>query len=508
MAATTSSRGARTILGSLAFLLVLAGGGVADARKVAVLRFGGVHGSGARAKLTRALRGKHTVLGATAVPDACSDLGIRMSKGRNLARCAQKVGAVAVIGGTTGARKLTLVIFSGKTGAVIGSGRARWSSFPSRGMVRGAMRIINRALAKAPRYVGRRPAPRRPAPRRPAPRKPDPPDEPGGLTFEPDDIGSGGKGSGKPSGGSPDGLPSMPDEDPLAPKGPAKPAQPETRQPDAGAKKSGGPEETGDPRAYGTVGLGTWFRSFSINQPADARWDKGYSSGAAFIMHLELAARPLAFFMDGFAAGIYARMRFQTTLGLKSGFAGGSNTGEKLSTSISQFLLDFGYHWNIFGKADSPRVEFGLGYGMLDFSIDWGSIAAGDQIPSAAYRFVLIGAGGSYPFVSFASGKMPLSAVLRFDYRIVLDAGGVVGEAQPGFGPSSTGGLALALGLKSRYGAIVFGLEYTYTRFFYSFSDVQNRVNQTAADPSNPRPAAGGALDEMHAIVVSGGYSF
>ncbi|PIE18858.1 MAG: hypothetical protein CSA65_03920 [Proteobacteria bacterium] len=494
----------RRALGFIALLAIIASASAAEARKVAVLRFGGVHGSGARAKIASALRRKHSVLEATAVPDACADLGISMSKGRNLARCAQKVGATAVIGGTTKAHKLTLVVFSGKTGNVIGSGRVRWSSFPSRGMVGSAMRLINRALRKAPRFVGHRPKPRRSTPRR-TQRKPDPPDEPGGLTFEPDDVGSD---SGSKGGGSPDGLPSIPNEDPLDSKGPAK-AKPETSKPNASAKKEGGSTEPGDPRAYATAGLGTWFRTFSINQPTESRWDKGYTSGAAFIFALEAAVRPLAFFLDGFAAGIFARLRFQHTIGLKSGFKDKSKgTGEMLSTSISQFIIDLGYSWNILGKADSPRVEFGLGYGMLDFSIDWGSLSADQQIPSTAYRFVLIGVGGSYPFTSFASGKMPLAASLRFDYRIVVDAGGVVADDQPGFGPSSTGGLALALGLKSGYGGIVFGIEYTYTRFFYAFSDTQDRVDQTRQDPSNPKPAAGGALDEMHAIFVSGGYSF
>lgn len=494
------STGSRLLLSSLllSLLVGLAPPAAAARRKVAVLRFGGVHGETARAKIVRGLQGSFDILGASAVPDACADLGIPMSKGRNLARCAQAVNAVAVVGGTTNASKLTLVIFSGKTGSTLTTGRVRWSSFPSAGMVRGALKVVRRGLNQAPAWVGKRP--RRVA--APTPAAPDPPDEPkassgtgdsgGGLSFEPDDVNSG-----RPS--APTAVPRPPSSEEPPSLGTPKTA---AKTPDTTAKKAPTASVDPDPRFYGTVGLGAWIRGFSINQPALPQWDKGYSSGAAFALRLEVGARPLAFFLDNFAAGIYARLRFQTTLGLKSGFADQTTaTAEKLSTSMSEFLIDFGYHWNILDKADGPRVDFGLGYGMLDFSIDWGSISAQQQIPSTAYRFVLLGVGAAYPFAKLFSDKIELSGLLRFDYRFVLDAGGVVADAEPGFGPSSGGGLCLTLGLSARWGAILFGVEYTYTRFFYAFSDIQNRVDQSL-------PAAGGALDEMHAFIVSGGYSF
>ena len=478
------------------------------ARRVAVLRFGGVHGSGARARIARALRSRNTVLEATAIPEACEDLGIAMSKGENLARCAKKARAAAVIGGAAKARKLTLVIFSGKTGQVVKTGHVRWSAFPSAKMVRRAMRLVRRGLAKTPRTIGSTPRPTpQPTPRPAA--KPDPPDEPGagGLSFQPDEV-SGSKGGETTGAGGADagagagdntsgGLPSLPDEDPLTAKGRTKPTSPESDKNNDKKKKK--EAKANDLRVYGAVGLGLLMRNFSINQPSEPKWQKSYTSGSAFALSLEAAGRPLAFFLDNFAANIFLRLRFSTTLGLKSGVEGSGNSG--LSTSIYEFLFDAGYHWNILDKADSPRVDFGLGFGIFDFSVDWGDTPLQQHIPSASYSFLLLGVGGSYPFIRFLGDELSLSAMLRFDYRIVFDAGGVTADDEPGFGPGSTGGLALTLGLKGQYDNAIFGIEYTYTRFFYTFSDSENRFNQK-------KPSAGGALDQYHAFMIKGGYGF
>ena len=86
---------------------------------IAVLAFGGKQGPSVRKRLVGSLRGQYRVIHGDKVLDACDELGISMSRGRNLSRCAQKAGAAAVVGGAVGGDILSLVIFSGKTGKVI-----------------------------------------------------------------------------------------------------------------------------------------------------------------------------------------------------------------------------------------------------------------------------------------------------------------------------------------------------------------------------------------------------
>jgi len=218
-------------------------------RTVSVLAFGGPTAKRARAKIVNGLRRRYKVLGANSMPQACDDLGIAMTKGRNLARCAKHIGAVAVVGGKVVGRSLTLVVFSGKTGQVLRSVRTRWSRRPKRKMVRRALRALHRGLAKAPRRVGRRRAPRAPEPRAPEPRAPEPrapeprapqpqplPEDESGLSFNPDAI----DGNTSPDGG--DKLP--PDdgpENPLAPNklDPKPPTDEPTAQPRTKTKGKG-----------------------------------------------------------------------------------------------------------------------------------------------------------------------------------------------------------------------------------------------------------------------------
>ncbi|MBW2730912.1 MAG: hypothetical protein JRH20_00880 [Deltaproteobacteria bacterium] len=462
---------------------------------ISVLAFGGPNAKRARARVVAGLRKRYNVLGANSMPEACADLGIAMTKGRNLARCAKHIGAVAVVGGKAAKRQLTLVVFSGKSGQVLLSTRTRWSRRPNRKMVRRALAALRRGLAKAPRRVGRR-RPPAPAPR-PQPTSPQPlPEDEPGLSFNPDEIT--GDGSTPSDGGN---LP--PEDGPENPLGSSK-AKPPTDEPAAAQPKT---EKTHakatSPRALALLGVGTWLRSFSINAPATPDSDATYSSGATFALRLEGMVRPASFFTDNIAADFFSRLRFQTVLGLGSVIEAGSDT---LSTSIMELLFDVGYRLEVFrtfGEScsaesetcpQSPTVDLSFGYGITSFEIDWG--AQTQSLPNVDYGFLLIGLGGNYPFPFYEL----MGAHMRFDYRIVTGSGQISTDQRPGYGPASTGGLALTLGVNGRLGNILARLEYSYTRYFFSFNDPLTRRD-------NGLPAAGGAVDNFHMIQLSGGYA-
>jgi uncharacterized membrane protein YgcG len=493
----------------LTIILSLFWGSLAEARRsVAVLRFGGRYGKATRGVVVRYLkRARFRVLSARAVPDACEALGIRLSKGANLARCAQKAGAVAVIGGIAKRRQLLLRIYSGEDGEVLANKKLRWRRRPSRRMRRRLYAILKAGLARAPRRVQST--------------DPDPPDPPptrsgsgggsggGGsgdsgsgdsgsgdsdLTFDPDSISrSGGGGSTSTKLG-----PSTPDEDPLNKKKKA-----------AAAKKSGDPSIKKKatphigPRVWATAGIGTWLRSFTVNEPTDNAWNSSYSSGLTFALRLAAWAKPLAFFLDNFAADFFVRLRFQATIGLSSTLQNSASNAQAFGTQMMAFIFDLGYDWNILGNDKSPVVDLSLGFGTQSFGIDWEGQTA--RLPDAGYTFLLIGAGARYqmPFLPL------LGAHLRFDYRVVLGSSGLTDDASPGFGAASAGGLAFTVGANLKFGSIVGSVEYTYARYFMSFSDVQARHDHNL-DPTNAdkKPAAGGALDEGHTITLNAGYSF
>lgn len=492
----------RFLLLTLVLLPLLATARPASARRtVSVLTFGGPNGAKARARIVGGLRSQYDMLGASAVPDACAEFGIPMTKGRNLARCAKHVGAVAVVGGKAAGRSLTLVVFSGGNGQVLATVRSPWSRWPSKKMVRRALAAVRRALAKAPRRVGRRRVAPPPPPPPPPPEttpKPTPEDEPG-LTFKPEEI------TRDPAPGTGGGTQLPPD---IGPEDPLKSTKPEIKPPTDEPTAKAAPTKRAkatSPRALALVGVGTWLRSFSINEPATPASNATYSSGATFALRLEALARPASFFTDNFAADFFARLRYQMVLGLSSGIDAGS---EALSTSIMQLLFDVGYRLEldrVLGKGcdaaakgacpQSPTVDLSFGYGVTDFEIDWGSQT--QSLPNVSYGFLLIGLGGNYPFPFFE----PMGAHMRFDYRIVTGSGQISHDQEPGYGPASAGGIALTLGLNGHYGNIIARLEYTYTRYFFSFDDPITRRDSGL-------PAAGGALDSFHMLQLSGGYTF
>lgn len=128
---------------------------------------------------------------------------------------------------------------------------------------------------------------------------------------------------------------------------------------------------------------------------------------------------------------------------------------------------------------------------MLDFSIGWpGGVTK--ALPDVAYRFFLVTAEVSVPFKRKYVGDH-----LRLDYRLVTDAGEVASDQW--YGSASSGGLAGIIGINGNYKSIVGTLEYSYTRFFYSFADA--RARQQAGQSA-------GALDQYHAIMLSAAYSY
>ncbi len=474
---------------------------------IAVLAFGGKKGASARKRLVSSLKGQYRVIHGDKVLDACDELGISMSRGRKLARCAQRAGARAVIGGAVGGDILSLVIFSGKTGKVVKKGSVVCEGRLSAADLRDALSIVQAGLRKVP-SGGRAPrAKPRPRPR-PKPRVVDEPEPDDGLEFDPDSKDESDKGDFSFEPDPVDRPPKKtarvnPDEDPLD-GGSYKPGD---SDPDRGTRKTTDAKVTkkviahdGYPRLLAVVGLGTWIRDFSLHDPARTTnpstgkpWNHpGYNSSAAFALRLAAKARPAAFFTDGFASWLYLRMQFQTTLGLQS-LTKENGVEKTYGTSFLEFIMDAGVDWNILKKPTSPHLVAGIGGGMMDFSIDWESDPP-HTLPDASYGFFLIRAGVNWPFHSM------VGAHFNFDYRVV-GGSGEVEDSDHWYGPSSTGGINLALGIDGAYKGFIASLEYTYTRYFYAFTEAEDRVS------ANKR-AAGGALDILHGFVFSVGYAF
>jgi hypothetical protein len=484
-------------------------GEVAQAKKtVAALDFGGPGAARARASVLRPLRVKYNVQPGSRLLDACDELGISMTRGRNLAKAAQHIGAVAIIGGAVVGRSLNLAVYSGRTGQPLITGRVavRGGRLTPRNL-RKALTVILKGLRKAPKRVGRRKP--RPAPAPVAAPKP----EPAGsdLTFEPDPVDSSGSGTGgtvalEPGGEGGEGGedPSYetplggPEENPLALKGPPttqKPAEPVGQ-----VEKT--PNAHGTPRAAAYVGMGTWMRELTISDPREGDPVPRYSSGAAFALSLGFKVRPIAFISDGFAGNFYSRLRFQTMLGLES-----ATETESFGTSLWELLWEVvGYDLKLLDGPNSPHLEVGLGFGLMSFAIDWPAGTA-SEMPNASYSWFLASLGGYMPFTEM------IGAHLRFDYRVVSGTGEIE-DPDNWYGPSSTGGLGLLVGLNARYKGFVAKLEYSYTRYFYAFSEGNDRIaacppcdkNTQTCTPCTQKPA-GGALDQLHGIIVSVGYS-
>ena len=464
---------------------------------IAVLAFGGEDGAKVRTGLMRLLRARYNVLDGQDLLDACDELGIAMSRGPNLARAAKHIGAIGVVGGTAAGGRAAIAVYSGETGEPVLT-----STLPSKNLAK-----LLQPVAKALRGLEAAPVKKAADPSQPIDKGGGGGGKEDGLTFEPDPVERPGTGTGQPKAGTGpaasaggqasaaanpigDGSSSSAalDYDPETPGGKGAKGGPSGggAQTPAVADK---PSADRPLRVAGTVGFGTWMRDFSLNDPVGTA--PRYSSGAAFALRVGVDVRPVAFFTDGYPAGVFIRLRYQAALGLQSKIKDAG--GDGFSTSLGELLLDFGYDWKIMQQsATSPHVEAGIGFGMMNFGIDWKT--ATKTLPDAAYRFVPIGVGLNWPFLSF------MGAYVRGDYRVVLSSGEVEDENN-WYGKSGTGGISLAIGVTGTWKKIIGSVEYAYTRYFYAFKDAVAR--QQAG-----KRAAGGALDLLHGFIANVGYSY
>ncbi len=496
----------------VALALVLAGfpAQVRAEQVVAVLAFGGDDDGNVRGAVIDPLFNRYKIIHGDKVLDACDELGIPMSRGRNLARCAQKAGAVAVVGGAVQGGQLSLVVFSGKNGSVLAKGSVPCRGNLSSRNLRKALSLVLKGLRKAPKRVGRKRAPPR--------------EEPGGdFSFDPEPV---------DRGKEPENPSEDMGEDPLTGSGTP------SFDPDADEPRAAPRERTEKPKKKTeddwpkfdiSIGLGTWIRSFSLNDPAPTKVTNPsgqsepvghpqYNSGGTFALHLGAKVRPLSFLSDGFISMIYLRLHFLTTLGLKSKALGTTKdptTGKTvqvtklLSTSFLEFMLDMGLDWNILDTKTSPHVVGGIGFGVMNFSIGWEDQVTSvyqtkGRLPDVGYKFFLIKLGLYWPFLSIK--KFSLGAHLNLDGRPLVSDTGDVEDPTYWYGPASAGGLGLGLGIDGRYSIresinLVASIEYTAARYFYTFTDAQQRVKP------NTR-AAGGALDVLHGFIVNLGYAY
>ena len=480
---------------------------------IAALEFGGEAGPTARAALVTPLSRRYQIIDGDTLRGAAAELGIAMSRGPGLAKAARKVGAVAVIAGAVSGGQLSLAVFSGETGEVVRTERLRTTGRLRGRALRQALTVILEGLRKCPAQVAAAPEPVPeptpepitpdpiPADPVPPPVAPAPVDEPGqaDLAYDPNADLSGSS--------APSALPGADEEDPLG-RVRARGAAPSTDPASAAAAvvaKPTPPTETGAPRLVAAVGVGAWSRTFGMhtNDKEYTPNPPDYSSGMAAALSVSFKARPLAFVWDrGFLSALYTRAHFRSTVGLKSESqyrdAGGVPQTENLDTSLWELTFEAGYDWKLLESPTSPHLELGAGYGMMDFALDWGS-SASRSMPSAAYRFGLFALGLEVPFASW------IGAHGRFDYRLVSSTGEI--EDPAWYGPSSTGGVNMVLGLNGSYRGFTLRAEYSYTRYFYAFAEATSRATDCRTGGTCLK-AAGGALDVLHGLTASLGYGF
>jgi len=487
----------------LAGLFLLITVTVAEAKTpIAVLPFGGDAGPTARATLVSTLGRRYQVVNGQAILDACDELGITMTRGKNLVRAAARAQVVGVIGGAVSGGFLSLAVYSGKNGDVVSSGRIRTGGRLNKKALRAALTVILKGLRQCPARPAKtrrpRPAPTpEPAPT-PAP-APAPTKAPS-LVFDPDPVISGGGTATPGAGTSTTGAGAEPDENPLAEaEGPT--LSPIAVQPaPTPTTVTRKPRADRDPRVDGTLGFGIWKRTLQIHDHLDRSGSKpNYDSGVAAALSLGFHVRPIAFFTDGFAANFYSRLSFQTMLGLQSRYVS-NNVEEMHGTTMWELRWELaGYDWNILDKPTSPHLEGGIGFGLMNFSIDWGD-STDQPMPAASYTYFLLSVGSSMPFFAM------MGAHFRFDYRVVSGAGEI--EDDTWYGPSSTGGISLLLGINGNYKGFVARVEYEYTRYFYAFQEGDDRMNACPDGATGCKRAAGGALDVSHAMMFNVGYSY
>jgi hypothetical protein len=457
----------RTLLGLIIVSCAISifGGTVWAKPALAVLPF--KNGDQAREAIIDQLGGRYEVVPGQELVSASERLGVSMSRGANLAQVAGEVGVVAIIGGGVRGNRLTLAVYSGKTGEPLVTGVVPFRGQLAGPSLRKAMALITRGLKKAPKKMP----------------KAHKTGQSNTMTFTPD-------------GGTPAGEG---EENPLAKPKPTAEVKPAETV--AAEVKPRAPREPGASWVEGLFGVGFWMRSFApVDKTESAQPDPEYKSGMAFALRLGLRVRPAAFFLDNFASNFWLRLRYQQVVGLTSqtkAAEGATTSTEPLSTSMREIIFDFGYDWKILSRQISPHLDLGLGYGMTDFSIDWKGTEP--SMPDFAYRFLDFNLAARWYFMPLNWGL--LGAHVNFDYRLVFSAGEIQDEKGPWYGPSSTGGLGFGGGADLNIGNVLLKLDYLFNYYFYGFSD----------PPSSRAPnsrAAAGAMDAFNTIMLSAGYSY
>jgi hypothetical protein len=540
---------ARLLL-SLALILTTSGicASAAARKTIVLLDFGGAQGPAARTRVLKFLKKTYNVYPGVKLLDACERLGIEMKRGRPLSLCAREIGAVAIVGGTTAAGKLHLVVYSGKTGQPLRTGAVKWGSPPSSGQISEALRTLGSGLSRAPASVEkpRRKAPpppaaaprtappeRTPAPRerrsergraadrtattrrQPAP-QPNPSPQPPAVVaeqpvFDPSQIG--GPDSGviqaedqepgaavdvlDPLGGL-SGIAGVPYET----EGELEAAPEDDYMGQAPPRRKG--FERNRTGIEATAGFGAMIRHFDVSK---ALKPPTYDSGLAMGLRFAAIGRPLAFLFDDWVAGFFFRLHADLSVGLRSNATlgqGDATVALKMGTSIFQVLADMGWEWLVLDDPEGPVLSFSVGFGLQNFSVDWPdpaalSVQVSEQelktLPDTAYRFALLGVGGTLPVGQRFAGYA------RANYRLVFGAGEIEDE-QIWYGDAFVGGVGAAIGARANFYGFVASVEYGFTVYFYSFSgDRGARINSGLR-------GAGGAVDQYHTAMLNLGYAY
>ena len=419
-----------------------------------------------RAFLLARLRQRFRIVAPSRLHSTARRLGLPFRRGRSLARIARSAGVFAVVVGRADARRLTVAVLGAKRGRVLLRRRSSWRS--RRGRLRSWRRVakaVNAALRRA------RP-PRHRAVRR---QRPQP------MRFPPETVRRGST------------------EDETLDYRPGAPAA--ARSPTLRAAGQGGTGVKPPPRLALRGGLGIWTRRFTLRAPAANRPHGEYSSGAAAALQLSLFGRPLSFFSDGVVANFWAQLDFQSSLGLSSDAPGVEGS---FGTSMWQLLFGLGYRWNILATSASPELDFGLGFGVLDFGIDWASTP--QQVANVGYGFFRLGTAVAVPFLRMAMGDasvvpwlQELRATFGLNYRAAFGTGQVTEDAW--YGPGSSSGFDLSLALDWPLGHFAIRLAYELIWMSTGFDDDQ--APRIAAD----KLAADGATDVYHSMMLGVGYA-
>ena len=246
-----------------------------------------------------------------------------------------------------------------------------------------------------------------------------------------------------------------------------------------------------------SAGLLLLNRRFAFSSPQEPREPPDYKTPTIVpAAQIEGAVFPLATITRTALANLGFAGRYYRVFGLKSSFGGGNASA--LDTVVQQFEAGVRFRWNVFDKPDGISLRLGVDYGQLAFHIS--DPANSVPLPDITYSYVKFAILGlNLPLYYVPTFTMSLKA--SFDYLLILSAGAIERTSSGGYGNSTTNGIEAGGGLNFQFSGFFADISGFYRRVFYSFDGLCYRQSLGCN-------FAGGALDIFLGLTVSFGYAY